>query len=98
MIEKALAQQGVERKVSVGLPFITPIFKIIEESDYLVGTVIKSMAQLYRKNNGYLIKPLPFKIPDIEFYLAWHQRSENDLGHKWLRELILQQVGMFKFD
>ncbi|MCD6046905.1 MAG: pcpR [Gammaproteobacteria bacterium] len=92
IVEQALAQLGIARNVKFSLPFIMPIFKLIEKSTTLLGTVTKSIANLYRNDKQFLIKSLPFSVPEVEFYLAWHQRSNNDLGHRWLRELILQTV------
>src|SRR3990167_2157075 len=92
LIEQALTQLGVERNVALSLSFITPMFKLIEQSDYLLGTVIKSMAQLYQEHMDYVIKPLPFKMQPIELYLVWHQHHEADMGHQWLRNAILQII------
>lgn len=89
IIEQALRSLGYQRDVQVGLPFIIPIFKLIEQSPHLIGSMISSMAKLYKKNYEFVIKPLPFNMPPIQFHIAWHQRSENDLGIKWLREEIM---------
>jgi len=90
IIEQFLAKLGYQRNIQISLPFITPIFKIIEQSDHLIGTVIRSMTLFYKDNTCYVVRPLPFKIPDIEFCLAWHQRYDNDHGHRWLREQIIE--------
>lgn len=63
---------------------------MIEQSDQLIGSVIRSMAMLYRTHHSYTIKELPFSLPDIEFSIAWHQRYDNDLGHQWLREKLIE--------
>ncbi len=88
VIEQTLAKLGHERDSRFNLPFLVPIFKLIKESDDLIGTVIERMALTYRKNYRYVIKPLPFKVPEIEFYMAWHRRYDEDLGHRWLRNAI----------
>ncbi len=88
LIDQTLLQLGVERRVQLALPFVTPIFKILESSETLIGTMIKSMATLYQHNTHCIIKPLPFEMPYGEFYLVWHQRHANDPGHQWLREVI----------
>lgn len=93
LIEQALAELGVERRVKVLLPFVTPIFKLIETSETLIGTMIQSMAELYQDQARYVIKPLPFKIRDLEFYVVWHHRHEEDIAHRWLREAIRLVVG-----
>ncbi len=90
VIEEALNKLGYRRDILISLPFILPIFKLIEESDTLIATVNKSMANLHTNVHRTVIKPLPFKIPVIEFSLAWHQQYDNDPGHQWLRQQILE--------
>ncbi len=90
IIEQSLTKLGYQRDIQISLPFVVPILKLIEQSDNLIATVIRSMALLYNKSHRYVIKPLPFKIPAIEFYLAWHQQYDNDPGHKWLRQQIIE--------
>lgn len=90
VIDDSLTKLGLQRDIQLCLPFILPIFKLIEQSDHLIATVVNSMARVYNTHHDYVIKPLPFDIPDIEIHLAWHQRHENDLGHKWLRQQIVE--------
>jgi DNA-binding transcriptional LysR family regulator len=28
---------------------------------------------------------LPFDLPEFAISMAWHARSDNDPGHRWLR-------------
>lgn len=89
IIDADLKKLGVSRDIYVSLPFVVPIFKIIEQSENLIATMIRSMTVLYDKHHDFIVKPLPFKISDIDIFLAWHHSHENDLGHQWLREQIL---------
>ncbi len=34
--------------------------------------------------------PLPFKTEPLSIYMVWHERSQNDPAHKWLREKVKQ--------
>lgn len=90
VIENALQKLGVQREYQVSTPFVIPTFKLIEKSDNLIATMIKGMTLLYSDNYSYVMKPLPFEIPDIEFYLYWHKRFDNDAGHQWLRNEIIE--------
>lgn len=38
-----------------------------------------------------IVQP-PFKIPDIDEFLVWHSRNEEDDGHRFCRELILEST------
>lgn len=89
VIEQSLAQLNVQRNIQISLPFVVSIFTLIENSKNLIATIMKSTALRFQYKRCYEIKPLPFKIPTTEFYLAWHRRFENDPGHQWLRRQIV---------
>jgi DNA-binding transcriptional LysR family regulator len=37
---------------------------------------------------GLVTRPMPFDLPPVPVILAWHQRYDGDLAHKWLRGRI----------
>ncbi|MDO8953694.1 MAG: LysR substrate-binding domain-containing protein [Gammaproteobacteria bacterium] len=89
LIDNALLSLGVERDVKIGLPFIVPMFQLIDQSTTLIGTMIESVALLHQGKYNFVIKPVPFEMPDIDFCIVWHQRYEKDQGHIWLRQQII---------
>lgn len=90
VIDQTLSKMGYQRDTEMSLPYMLPVFNVIENSEHLIATVLKSVATLHQKNYRYVIKPLPFKIPAIEYYLAWHQQFDDDAGHAWLRQQLMQ--------
>jgi DNA-binding transcriptional LysR family regulator len=36
------------------------------------------------------IAPLPFKSDPVTVYLVWHERSNNDPAHRWMRQRIVE--------
>ncbi|MDF2939713.1 MAG: pcpR [Gammaproteobacteria bacterium] len=90
LVDSALLKLGVQRDVKIGLPFIVPIFQIIDKSKTLIGTMVESVANLYQDKYKFITRPIPFEMPDIEYYLMWHQRYDNDMGHRWLRQQIME--------
>ncbi len=86
LIDEALIPLNKTRRIKMGVPFVGPIFEIIQQSPSLLGTVPERVAKLYQISYDLRIKALPFPMREIEFYLFWHQRYHNDLGHIWLRE------------
>lgn len=32
--------------------------------------------------------PLPFEVEELSVYMVWHERSQNDPAHKWLRRRV----------
>ena len=89
VIEQSLARLAAQRNIQVSLPFVVSIFTLIEHSKNLIATIMKSTALLFQHKRCYAVKTLPFKIPATEFYLAWHRRFENDPGHQWIRQQIV---------
>jgi len=88
-LDEALAALCVERDVKIGTSFMSAIFQLVRESQLLLGTVAEKVARLYKPQCDFVIKSLPFVDREIEFYLFWHQRYHNDLGHVWLREQLM---------
>lgn len=91
IVDQALEKLKIKRDVSVALPFIIPIFKIIEYAPNLIASVTLATIQSYQKQQ-FAIKELPFELPKIYFYALWHKRHDNDKGHMWLRDKISEQM------
>ncbi len=36
------------------------------------------------------LRPLPFKLPDITIFLAWHPQAAAGPRHRWLRARLLE--------
>jgi DNA-binding transcriptional LysR family regulator len=89
-IEQVLSKFDVRRDTQLTVPFVVPIFKLIEQSNQLIGTIMKCMISLYNDNHRFVVKSLPFETPEIEFHMMWHKRFDDDLGHQWLRNQILE--------
>src|SRR3990167_5880893 len=94
VIDQTLAKLGHQRDTEISLPYMLPVFNLIGKSHHLIATILKSVALLHTNNHNYVIKSLPFKIPAIEYYLAWHQQFDDDSGHVWLREQLIN-IGKF---
>jgi DNA-binding transcriptional LysR family regulator len=90
IVDEALAGLKVERSIKIATVFMSVMFSLIQHSTNLLGTVPETIAKLYQSHYDFVIKPLPFTMREIEFYLLWHARYENDMGHRWLREEIVQ--------
>ena len=89
VIDQTLSKMGHQRNTEISLPYMLPVFNVIKKSHHLIATILKSVALLHADNYKYVIKPLPFKIPPIEYYLAWHQQFDDDAGHAWLRGQLI---------
>jgi len=88
LVEEALRPFNATRKIKFATSFMNPMFEIVQASSHLLGTVPATVAKIHEHHYQFVTKPLPFPMPEIEFYLIWHQRHNNDLGHIWLREQL----------
>lgn len=86
-----LADLGHRRKISTTVPDFYGAASVCAHSD-LIFTLPSSFArhacQLYPLKQI----PLPFEFMPMAYVLLWHQRNDEDQGHKWIRETICQSV------
>lgn len=59
-------------------PFVTGTKLLATNLEYLHQSAFRDLD----------MAPLPFEAEKVSVYMVWHQRSENDPAHKWLRESV----------
>jgi DNA-binding transcriptional LysR family regulator len=74
------------------VPYIDVVFRLIEKSNHLIGSAVKSKTLLSEGKHHCVIRPSPFKQVYSEFYIAWHKQMNNDSAHRWLRDQIIAIV------
>lgn len=90
VVEDALTKLNTQRNIKIGLPFIVPMLQLIDQSSTLIGTMIEGITKIYRNKYNFVTKPVPFTTNIIQYYLMWHSRFKNDVGHQWLRQKIIE--------
>ncbi|MDO4441973.1 MAG: LysR substrate-binding domain-containing protein [Moraxella sp.] len=84
----ALSSLGLTRKVMVSVNNILMLPQLLQDSD-LVAVLPEKLAQTLP--NMHLTTP-PIEIDGFTMMMSWHERTDSDMGHKWIRELILNMV------
>lgn len=56
----------------------------------LIATVQRKLADLLAPNLAIRVMPSPVKLATLKETLIWHKRSNDDPGHIWLREILLE--------
>ena len=89
MIEKVLADRGVELKVAVRLPSFLGVSLILVNTD-LVVTVPDLLGRSLATSPLRHVKaiPAPFAAPTYTERQHWHERYHNDLQSQWLRQTV----------
>lgn len=87
LIDEALAQQQLTRRVIATVPTSFAALRIAAGSD-AVTAVPGGAATAVTEAFGLHITPVPLALPPLSAVCAWHQRFDTDLAHTWLRTLV----------
>jgi DNA-binding transcriptional LysR family regulator len=61
----------------------------------LVGVFAASMGPLMEQRLGLQVLPLPLELPPVPIYMIWHETRRHDSAHRWLREVVAEELGRF---
>jgi DNA-binding transcriptional LysR family regulator len=53
------------------------------------------MGPLMKKRLGLQVLPIPLELPPMPIYMIWHETRRHDAAHRWLREVVEQELGRF---
>jgi DNA-binding transcriptional LysR family regulator len=86
-IEKAIAAIGLVRKVALWQPTFLAVGNVVAQTN-LISTVPRRIAAHFAQVLPIVVYDPPLALPAPDITLYWHPRSQDDLGHKWLRDKI----------
>jgi DNA-binding transcriptional LysR family regulator len=61
----------------------------------LVGLFAASIGPLLERRLGLQVLPLPLELPPLPIYMIWHETRRHDAAHRWLREVVVREIGSF---
>jgi DNA-binding transcriptional LysR family regulator len=61
----------------------------------LLGVFPLSMGPLMEKRLGLRVLPIPLELPPMPIYMIWHETRRHDTAHRWLREVVVAELGRF---
>lgn len=87
-IDQRLRERGLQRNNRVKVSSSAYMPAVVSSTD-MVCTVEYNVAKYFA--DIYNLKIFPTPVPDIEIpgYLMWHNSMNDDPGHKWLRNFII---------
>ena len=89
MIDLALSKRGMKRTISVTVPHFQSMPVMVQTSD-MICTMPRRMANLYADHFRLKVHTVPLRIPEFPVYLIWHDSLEEDTGHRWLRNNLIE--------
>ncbi|MCP4324591.1 MAG: LysR family transcriptional regulator [Psychromonas sp.] len=82
-----LATSNQHRIISSTLPDFYGAASVCAHTD-LIFTLPSNFVAHAQKLYPLVELPLPIEFSPLAYVLLWHQRNEDDPGHKWMRETI----------
>jgi DNA-binding transcriptional LysR family regulator len=89
--EEHWKKAGLERKVAVTVPYFTTAATIASRTDCVAGLPSR-LAHMLCKQLPVKIAPTTFTLPSMGISLVWHERSEQDAGGRFFREVVAGAV------
>ena len=91
-LERAFTAKLDPHRVHVRVPsFITSA--MVASSTDAVGTIPARFAEYLAPYLNLAVFPTPLPLPRIELSQYWHERVNNDEGHRWFRSVIRTLFG-----
>lgn len=81
-----------QRRIAFEVPFYTSAFKVIASTDMLLVApkhIALKASEIYDLTHVSL--PMD-NIPEHNYYVLWHSIHQHDSAHRWLREIIADQI------
>lgn len=91
LVDQALAQQGLKRKLALTLPQLFAIPAVVARTN-MAATILKRVALQAQASHGLMLFAPPLALPEIVFHLIWHRRSDSHPAQRWFREFIAEQA------
>ncbi len=90
-VDQALAAQGYRRNRR----FVTPNYLtapyLLANSD-MVALMPSLLLNRFRDHLSLAEVALPVKVPALDIYLSWHDRTHRHAAHTWFREQVVQSI------
>ncbi|SIT47256.1 putative transcription regulator protein [Paraburkholderia ribeironis] len=84
--DAALARLGRQRRVALSVASFLVLPEILRTSD-LLAVVPR---RLIRESEGLALLAPPLEIPGFTKMAVWHERTDRDPAHRWVRELLFE--------
>jgi DNA-binding transcriptional LysR family regulator len=86
-LDEALLRARLTRKTAVRVHSFMAVPALLTCSD-MVATVPESFAAYVTRTHGLRSIPVPLAVPGFDLFLTWHERTDADAAHRWMREAI----------
>jgi DNA-binding transcriptional LysR family regulator len=89
--EASIAEQLAKSRIALHVPNYAALPSLLARTD-LIAIVPQTASRIFFSGRPVTFVPLPFAAAPIAVIEAWHERSEADLGLRWLRDRVADAV------
>lgn len=91
-IDSILETMGRRRRVAATVSTMFSVGRIVAHSD-LIATLPRRVAEVATGTLPVRIHPAPIDLWDVRIAVGWHERCQDDPGHRFFRDLVVATVG-----
>ncbi|WP_182393685.1 LysR family transcriptional regulator LelA [Legionella sp. PC997] len=91
-----LLKRKLSRNDKLFVKNILPAIFAVANSDTVISTAPSFLINIFSKQFGLSIQPLPFNLEPTPIYLVIHSKSQYDEGVHWLSRLISSSINDLK--
>lgn len=88
-IEALLQGMGLCRDIRLTISHYLAAERALKGSDYLL-TIPKVAISAFHGFSDFVIRPVPFSLPNFEIGLHWHERASGDQAVQWLKGEVVR--------
>ena len=88
-VDARLGALKLERNVIAALPTLAGCSMVASQSNALF-TIHSRIARILAMRFDLQLHPMPIRLAPVTLYQIWHERCDDDPGHKWLRNELLR--------
>ena len=81
-----------ELRVAVRVSELLEIPTVVASTD-LLGIFPASMGLLMEKRLQLQVLEIPLELSPVPVYAVWHESRRADTAHRWLREVVMAELG-----
>ena len=87
IVDKTLAEEGVERQIVLQLPSFLGVARIVAQTEYIV-TVPARYGLAMADQESIKMLPPPVRLPSFSVKQHWHERFHEDVSNRWIRQVM----------
>ncbi len=94
-LDEIMNAMGMQRRIVVIVPHYLSVPGLIQGTD-IVAHTRRRLLSVFRNTANLAVFPPPVKVPvpELRFLQVWHVRHEQDIAHRWLRDLVLNALAI----